>query len=213
MDCSGAGARWTAELKIIASDGAPNDNYGGSVSAAGDVNGDGYQDLIIGAHGVNSQLGAAYVYNGGPFGIDAASEIRITSPLNNGLGRFGDAVSAAGDVNGDGFRAWSTTTYRLNEVLTVLVQRTCRNHFRCGARSASLKVKFRWAQPEPATVGRVDSGTSSSDVSGAGDVNGAGLRDETEVHDRSPEQIAAQMRDRASESIASGFDFTIPEPT
>ncbi len=41
-----------------------------------------------------------------------------------------------------GFRAWSTTTYRRNEVSTVLVQRACRNHFRCGARSVSLKVTF-----------------------------------------------------------------------
>ncbi len=56
-----------------------------------------------------------------------------------GQGYMGEALTAAFRYI---FRGWSTTTYRLNEVSTVLVQRTCWNHFRCGARSASLKVKF-----------------------------------------------------------------------
>ena len=42
------------------------DLSGASVSGAGDVNGDGIADLIIGAPGVNSRAGAAYMYLGIP---------------------------------------------------------------------------------------------------------------------------------------------------
>ena len=42
------------------------DNYFGcSVSTAGDVNGDGYSDVIVGAFGYSSDTGRAYIYYGG----------------------------------------------------------------------------------------------------------------------------------------------------
>lgn len=74
--------------------------FGGSVSGAGDVNGDGYADVIVGAVGaVNGvHLGAAYLYSGGPQGLGT-----IYTPLYKGNQGFGAAVSDAGDVNGDGF--------------------------------------------------------------------------------------------------------------
>jgi Ca2+-binding RTX toxin-like protein len=92
---------------------AVGDNSGGSVSFAGDVNNDGYGDLIIGAanadpHGMTS--GASYVVFGraGGFG----SSINLSS-LNGGNGfkisgnvqldNSGHSVSSAGDINGDGF--------------------------------------------------------------------------------------------------------------
>ena len=62
---------------IIQGDEA-NDRAGGSVSAAGDVNGDGYADLIVGANradvttsdgNTKSDAGEAYVLFGGPAGL------------------------------------------------------------------------------------------------------------------------------------------------
>ena len=41
-----------------------NDNFGYSVSADGDINNDGFNDLIIGALGQNGNRGAAYVFYG-----------------------------------------------------------------------------------------------------------------------------------------------------
>ncbi|MFO0601898.1 MAG: FG-GAP-like repeat-containing protein [Polyangiales bacterium] len=75
--------------------GATGSDFGVSVSAAGDVNGDGYGDLIIGAPG----LEAAYIYYGSATGLGAPTT--IPSPaIRSG---FGASVSWAGDVNDDGY--------------------------------------------------------------------------------------------------------------
>jgi hypothetical protein len=77
--------------------------FGNSVAGAGDVNGDGYSDLIVGAYlydnGQNSE-GAAFVYHGSATGIGTAAAAMIES--NQGSARLG-SVASAGDVNGDGF--------------------------------------------------------------------------------------------------------------
>ncbi|MBA5249257.1 MAG: hypothetical protein FE834_06975, partial [Gammaproteobacteria bacterium] len=81
---------------------------GFSVSSAGDVNGDGLDDLIVGAFGINSQAGKSYVV----FGKTDTNAINL-SDIAQGTGGFvingekardysGRSVSSAGDVNGDG---------------------------------------------------------------------------------------------------------------
>ncbi len=91
-----------------------DDQSGGTVSAAGDVNGDGVDDIIIGAHLADRngsfQRGQSYVVFGGA-SVIAGGTIQLLS-LNgingfviNGIDandRIGRSVSAAGDVNGDG---------------------------------------------------------------------------------------------------------------
>jgi hypothetical protein len=79
--------------------GAPQ-FFGVSAARAGDVNGDGFGDIVIGASGGGS-AGAAYVYLGGSNGI-STTPIPLSGP-NGSLGLFGDSVAGAGDVNGDGF--------------------------------------------------------------------------------------------------------------
>ena len=92
-------------------DGENNgDGTGGSVSAAGDINGDGYDDLIIGAYAYSDYKGRSYVIFGG-LEIGSSGLINLTS-LNgsNGFKLDGEnnedysgySVSAAGDINGDG---------------------------------------------------------------------------------------------------------------
>jgi hypothetical protein len=50
-------------------------NFGWSVASAGDVNGDGYSDVIIGAYrfdvGANTNEGRAYIYYGSSTGLSA----------------------------------------------------------------------------------------------------------------------------------------------
>ncbi|MBY0473910.1 MAG: hypothetical protein K2Q13_02475, partial [Nitrosomonas sp.] len=92
---------------------AENDRSGGSVSSAGDVNGDGFDDLIVGASGADLSgygSGSSYVVFGKASGFDATMDLSDLDS-NNGFrldgeaenDRSGRSVSSAGDVNGDGF--------------------------------------------------------------------------------------------------------------
>ncbi|CAB5498717.1 hypothetical protein AZO1586I_378, partial [Bathymodiolus thermophilus thioautotrophic gill symbiont] len=94
---------------------AANDWSGWSVSSAGDVNGDGLDDLIVGASGADpsnkSNAGKSYVVFGKTNGsaVDLSTIADASNPLGgfviNGEAAFdesGFSVSSAGDVNGDG---------------------------------------------------------------------------------------------------------------
>jgi Ca2+-binding RTX toxin-like protein len=93
---------------------AANDFSGSSVSSAGDVNGDGFDDLIIGAvsadpNGLNG-AGQSYVVFGSNSGFGASLNLSMLNGSNgfaiNGIATYdqsGFSVSSAGDVNGDGF--------------------------------------------------------------------------------------------------------------
>jgi hypothetical protein len=76
--------------------------FGSSVASAGDINGDGYSDLIIGAYGVANATGAVYIYLGGPGGLASTAAAVVSGPDGSG-GSFGQSVASAGDVNGDGY--------------------------------------------------------------------------------------------------------------
>jgi large repetitive protein len=82
-------------------DGTLDNEYGRSVADAGDVNGDGYADIIVGARledsGSMYSNGAAIVYSGST----GAVLYRFNGEATNDL--FGTAVAGAGDVDGDGY--------------------------------------------------------------------------------------------------------------
>lgn len=84
----------------------PGDGFGYSVSTAGDVTGDGYSDVLIGAPFQNiifgaADAGAAYTFHGGAAGVDATIDWLVLGTQLNEF--FGSCVSLAGDVNGDGY--------------------------------------------------------------------------------------------------------------
>ena len=86
---------WTASGEYT------GDEFGSSVSTAGDVNGDGYLDVIIGAPGVHNAGGKVYIYYGSSGGLSASPS--WTHSGDNENDHFGASVSSAGDVNGDGY--------------------------------------------------------------------------------------------------------------
>jgi hypothetical protein len=74
--------------------------FGNSVGTAGDVNGDGFEDVIVGApeHEIG---GRAFVYHGSSEGLSPTADWMADS--NQAGDRFGVSVGTAGDVNGDGY--------------------------------------------------------------------------------------------------------------
>ena len=83
------------------------ENYsytGCAVSTAGDVNGDGYSDVLVGAYSLSNYVGnagAAFCFLGGPGGVDVDYDWVERGQFVNAF--YGNALSTAGDVNGDGY--------------------------------------------------------------------------------------------------------------
>ncbi|RPI48080.1 MAG: hypothetical protein EHM56_14220, partial [Chloroflexi bacterium] len=90
-------AGWTANGQYA------RDEFGSAVGTAGDVNRDGYDDLVVGAGGYpdGSAYGKVYLYHGSADGLGAAVAWVAGGPSAGG--RFGGAVATAGDVNADGY--------------------------------------------------------------------------------------------------------------
>ncbi len=84
--------------------GAENgENFGFDVASVGDVNGDGFGDIVVGAPGSSQRVangGRAVIYTGSPQGIRTAFFWRVDFGVANA--RYGESVAPAGDVNGDG---------------------------------------------------------------------------------------------------------------
>lgn len=89
---------WTAEGP------QPNTLFGSSLDGAGDVDGNGYADLIVGARGYDgaqADIGAAYLFYNIAGVLSPTAGWFITS--DQSTSGFGSAVAGLGDVNGDGF--------------------------------------------------------------------------------------------------------------
>jgi hypothetical protein len=77
---------------------------GYAIATAGDVNGDGYDDLVVGAPRAQDLVyreGVASLFYGGPGGLATTPAWRVGGGQQGS--RFGAAVAAAGDLNGDGY--------------------------------------------------------------------------------------------------------------
>jgi hypothetical protein len=94
----GVTADWTASGDQVGA------LFGSSVGTAGDVNGDGYSDVIVGAQNYfngESGEGLAFVYHGSASGLSVTAD--WTAEGNQLNASFGYSVGGAGDVNGDGY--------------------------------------------------------------------------------------------------------------
>lgn len=161
-----------------------SDIFGVSVASAGDVNGDGISDVLIGATGAananGDHVGATYVIYGAP---EFASSFEVSSlDGTNGykiLGtsmfdEFGHSVSAIGDVNGDDVDDFIVGCPRC---------RPTGGNFYSGTAFVFYGTKGPVASSVDATAANVVISAQDSfdglgeDVSSAGDVNGDGIPD------------------------------------
>lgn len=98
---AGAPCTWESALQIEIDHASAH--FGEAISA-GDVDGDGYNDVVVGAHGFindNGWRGRAYLFPGSAEGMSAEPTwiVEATTPGTS----FGSGVAVAGDINGDGF--------------------------------------------------------------------------------------------------------------
>ena len=131
-----------------------------SVGTAGDMNGDGYADVIIGAYQYDSgqtNEGRAYVYLGGATGLSSTSV--WTAESNNSNAEFGWSVGAAGDINGDGY----------GDAIVGALGETKAYVFLGGASGGDATADWTGNGPANSEYGY--------SVSTAGDINGDGLSD------------------------------------
>ena len=165
---------------------AANDRSGFAVSAAGDVNGDGFADILIGAYGrdVNeAEAGATYVVFGHGNGLDANLDLSTLNGSNgfeiNGEAandQSGFAVSAAGDVNGDGFADILIGAYR-RDVNGASAGATYVVFGRGSGFDANLNLSTLNGSNGFEINGEVAGDLSGRAVSASGDVNGDGFAD------------------------------------
>ncbi|WP_256091012.1 Ig-like domain-containing protein, partial [Nostoc sp. KVJ20] len=194
-------------------------NYLGiSVSSAGDINGDGFDDLIIGAFRADpngqSRAGSSYVVFGRNSGFDAQFNLSSLDGSNgfviNGIdsGDYsGDSVSSAGDINGDGF----------DDLIIGASGADPNGQFRAGesyvvfGRNNGFAAQFNLSSLDGSdgfVINGINAGDDSgSSVSSAGDINGDGFDDLI---------IGAPFADPNGQSVGSSyvvFGFASPTPT
>jgi hypothetical protein len=169
---------------------AADDFLGRSVSGAGDVNGDGIDDLILGADRADINTtddGASYVIFGDRRGFAADFNLSTLNGINgfriNGVapaGALGFSVSGVGDVNGDSIDDLITGSFKATPYNTPIYAQAGQSFVVFGSRSGFGSVL------SPATLngsnGFLINGAAAGDnsgrsVSGAGDVNGDGIDD------------------------------------
>ncbi|KAL2082997.1 hypothetical protein ACEWY4_020770 [Coilia grayii] len=118
------------ETVVLNGKNAYNAHFGECISAIGDIDDDGYQDVAIGAPKEDDYGGAVYIYHGDASGITSKYSMRLSGQsIDPGLRMFGQSISGNVDMDGNGytdvtigaFMADSVVLLRTRPVITVEV--------------------------------------------------------------------------------------------
>lgn len=123
-----------------------NADFGRSVSGGGDLNGDGYSDVIVGAplyDDGQTNEGGALVYFGGAT-PNAVADLTITSDQANAL--LGFRVASIGDADGDGYADFTIAAPMLDEGAAADAGRVFMYRGRAGSLTATPDAAFTTAQ-------------------------------------------------------------------
>ena len=140
--------------------------FGGMVDSAGDLNGDGYADVVALAHSTSTGPGTAYVFAGSATGLDTAPLASYALPYSWGSA-MGYAAWDAGDTNADGYDDLVIGEgYYQSMGMGVGRVRV----FAGGPSGPAASPTREW-------IGDVQSGEFGGYVDASGDVNGDGFAD------------------------------------
>lgn len=125
------------------------------VAGAGDLNRDGYGDLVVGVPEARGLTGCVHLFRGGPGGLERTPAVTLygTEPG----ARFGTSVAGVGDVDGDGLVEVAITSFPPRA-------------------TATLWVTSWSAPPRVGATGPSSSGFGAA-AFGVGDINGDGRAD------------------------------------
>ncbi|HUX78908.1 MAG TPA: hypothetical protein VMW10_04065 [Alphaproteobacteria bacterium] len=159
---------------------AQGDASGGAVNFAGDMNGDGLNDVIVGAIGVNNSAGASYVIYGRKGGYQEPINLAHLNPkqgfvIQGATQRDYSSVSInyAGDMNGDGLNDVIVGAYHYNGYATGA------SYVIYGRKGGYQKpINLAHLNPKQGfVIQSAPSDFTGISVSYAGDMNGDGLND------------------------------------
>ncbi|XP_029031137.1 integrin alpha-9 [Betta splendens] len=92
------------ELPPLTGDSAFNAHFGECMTAIGDIDDDGYQDVAIGAPKEDDYGGAVYIYHGDATGIIRKYSMKLSGrSVSPGLQMFGQSISGSVDMDGNGY--------------------------------------------------------------------------------------------------------------